>query len=86
MNPLIPFFVVTPLAGAFLIMIAGRFIKESDKYLTSLILLFLAIHYHVYTNRYFINWFPASYFIYRQIVTYGGKGIKTDDGKKKKNQ
>jgi multicomponent Na+:H+ antiporter subunit D len=43
MNPLIPFFVVIPLAGAFLIMIAGRFIKESDKYLTSLILLFLAI-------------------------------------------
>ncbi len=43
MNPLIPLFVVTPLAGAFLIMIAGRFIKESDKYLTSLILLFLVI-------------------------------------------
>lgn len=43
MNPLIPFFVVTPLAGAFLIMITGRFFKEIDKYLTSLILLFLVI-------------------------------------------
>jgi multicomponent Na+:H+ antiporter subunit D len=43
MNPLIPLFVVTPLAGAFLIMITGRFLKEFDKYLTSLILLFLAI-------------------------------------------
>jgi multicomponent Na+:H+ antiporter subunit D len=43
MNPLIPFFVVIPLAGAFLIMITGRFLKEFDKYLTSLILLFLVI-------------------------------------------
>jgi multicomponent Na+:H+ antiporter subunit D len=43
MNQLIPFFVITPLAGAFLIMITGRFLKEFDKYLTSLILLFLAI-------------------------------------------
>ena len=43
MNPLIPFFVIIPLAGAFLIMIIGRFFKEFDKYLTSLILLFLAI-------------------------------------------
>jgi len=43
MNPLIPFFVIIPLAGAFLIMITGRFLKEIDKYLTSLILLFLAI-------------------------------------------
>jgi multicomponent Na+:H+ antiporter subunit D len=42
MNPLIPLFVVTPLAGAFLIMIVGRFIKEFNKYFTSLILLFLA--------------------------------------------
>jgi len=42
MNPLIPLFVVTPLAGAFLIMIIGRFIKEFNKYFTSLILLFLA--------------------------------------------
>lgn len=41
MNPLIPIFVVTPLAGAFLIMITGRFFRESDKYLTSLILIFL---------------------------------------------
>jgi multicomponent Na+:H+ antiporter subunit D len=41
MNPLIPLFVVTPLAAAFLIMIAGRFIKEFNKYFTSLILLFL---------------------------------------------
>ena len=43
MNPLIPIFVVTPLAGAFLIMITGKFIKGFDKYLTSLILLFLTI-------------------------------------------
>ena len=43
MNPLIPLFVVIPLAGAFLIMIIGRFIKEFNKYFTSLILLFLVI-------------------------------------------
>jgi multicomponent Na+:H+ antiporter subunit D len=43
MNPLIPFFVVLPLAGAFLIMIIGRFIKEFNKYFTSLILFFLVI-------------------------------------------
>jgi multicomponent Na+:H+ antiporter subunit D len=43
MNPLIPFFVVTPLAGTFLIMITGRFLKEFDKYITLLILLFLTI-------------------------------------------
>jgi multicomponent Na+:H+ antiporter subunit D len=42
MNPLIPLFVVTPLAGAFLIMIIGRYIKEVNKYFTSLILLFLS--------------------------------------------
>jgi multicomponent Na+:H+ antiporter subunit D len=42
MNPLIPLFVVIPLAGAFLIMIIGRFIEEFNKYFTSLILLFLA--------------------------------------------
>ena len=43
MNHLIPLFVVAPLAGTFLIMITGRFLKGFDKYLTSLILLFLAI-------------------------------------------
>jgi len=42
MNPLIPLFVITPLAGAFLIMIIGRFIAEFNKYFTSLVLLFLA--------------------------------------------
>jgi multicomponent Na+:H+ antiporter subunit D len=42
MNPLIPIFVVAPLAGAFLIMIVGRFVKEFNKYFTTLILLFLA--------------------------------------------
>ncbi|MEI6048389.1 MAG: proton-conducting transporter membrane subunit [Bacteroidota bacterium] len=42
MNPLIPLFVITPLAGAFLIMIIGRYVKEFNKYFTSLILLFLA--------------------------------------------
>ncbi len=43
MNPLIPLFVVIPLAGAFLIMILGRFISIFSKYFASLILLFLAI-------------------------------------------
>ena len=33
MNPLIPLFVVIPLAGAFLIMILGRFLSEFNKYL-----------------------------------------------------
>jgi multicomponent Na+:H+ antiporter subunit D len=52
MNPLIPFFVVIPLAGAFLIMIIGRFIKEFNKYFTSLILLFLAgiSFYYLFTT------------------------------------
>jgi multicomponent Na+:H+ antiporter subunit D len=43
MNPLIPLFVVIPLAGAFLIMILGRFIKDFNKYFASLVLLVLAI-------------------------------------------
>jgi multicomponent Na+:H+ antiporter subunit D len=43
MNPLIPLFVVIPLAGAFLIMILGRFISELNKYLASFILLILVI-------------------------------------------
>ena len=53
MNPLIPLFVVTPLAGAFLIMIIGRFIKEFNKYFTSVILLFLACisFYFLFTYR-----------------------------------
>jgi multicomponent Na+:H+ antiporter subunit D len=42
MNPLIPLFVVIPLAGAFLIMIIGRFYEEFNKYFTSVVLLFLA--------------------------------------------
>lgn len=42
MNPLIPLFVVIPLAGAFLIMILGSFIRHLNKYLASLVLLFLA--------------------------------------------
>jgi multicomponent Na+:H+ antiporter subunit D len=41
MNPLLPLFVVTPLAGAFLVMIVGRFVKDFNKYFTSLVLLFL---------------------------------------------
>ena len=41
MNPLIPLFVIIPLAGAFLIMIIGRFIEEFNKYFTSLVLLLL---------------------------------------------
>jgi multicomponent Na+:H+ antiporter subunit D len=42
MNPLMPLFIIIPLAGAFLIMIIGRFIREFNKYFTSLLLLFLA--------------------------------------------
>ena len=48
MNPLIPLFVVIPLAGAFLIMIIGRFIRELNKYLTSFILLFLCLYKHLF--------------------------------------
>lgn len=43
MNPLIPLFVVIPLAGAFLIMLLGRFFSELNKYLASLILFILTI-------------------------------------------
>ncbi len=43
MNPLIPLLVVIPLAGAFLIMILGRFIRHLNKILASLVLLLLAI-------------------------------------------
>jgi multicomponent Na+:H+ antiporter subunit D len=43
MNPLIPLFVIVPLAGAFLIMILGRFFSEINKYLASLILLILVV-------------------------------------------
>jgi multicomponent Na+:H+ antiporter subunit D len=43
MNPLIPLFVVIPLAGAFMIMILGRFIRELNKYFASFILLILVI-------------------------------------------
>ena len=43
MNPLIPLFVVTPLVATFLIMIVGRFVKDFNKYYTSLTLLFLVI-------------------------------------------
>jgi multicomponent Na+:H+ antiporter subunit D len=43
MNPLIPLFVVIPLAGAFLIMILGRFVGGLNKYLATLILLTLAV-------------------------------------------
>jgi multicomponent Na+:H+ antiporter subunit D len=43
MNPLIPLLVVIPLAGAFLIMILGRFIRHFNKVLASLVLLLLAI-------------------------------------------
>lgn len=42
MNPLIPLFVAVPLAGAFLIMIAGKFLKDINKYISLTVLLFLA--------------------------------------------
>jgi formate hydrogenlyase subunit 3/multisubunit Na+/H+ antiporter MnhD subunit len=41
MNQLSPIFVVVPLAGAFLVMILGKFFRDINKFLTSLILLFL---------------------------------------------
>ena len=41
MNPLIPLFVIIPLAAAFLIMIIGRLIRDFNKYFTSLVLLLL---------------------------------------------
>lgn len=43
MNPLIPLFVTIPLAGAFLIMIFGRFTGVLSKYFASFILLVLVI-------------------------------------------
>jgi multicomponent Na+:H+ antiporter subunit D len=43
MNPLIPIFVAVPLAGAFLIMILGKFFRNINKYIASLLLLFLLI-------------------------------------------
>ena len=42
MNPLIPLFVAVPLAGAFLTMILGRFIKAIPRYMALAVLLFLA--------------------------------------------
>jgi multicomponent Na+:H+ antiporter subunit D len=41
MNPLIPLFVIVPLAGAFLIMIFGKLFKDLNKYISLLVLLFL---------------------------------------------
>lgn len=43
MNPLLPLFVVVPLAGAFLIMIFGRAIRDLNKYIASFFLLFLVV-------------------------------------------
>lgn len=43
MNPLIPLFVVIPLAGAFLVMILGKYLKNLNKYLTCSVLLILAV-------------------------------------------
>ncbi len=43
MNPLIPLFVVLPMAGAFLIMILGKFIHGLSRYFTSAILLILVV-------------------------------------------
>jgi multicomponent Na+:H+ antiporter subunit D len=41
MNPLIPLFVIVPLAGAFLIMIFGKLFRDLNKYISLLVLLFL---------------------------------------------
>lgn len=43
MNPLIPLFVAVPLAGAFLTMIFGKFVKNLNRYIGLIVLLFLAI-------------------------------------------
>ena len=43
MNPLIPLFVIIPLAGAFLIMIIGKFLSGFGRYFTSAILLSLVV-------------------------------------------
>jgi len=43
MNPLIPLFVAVPLAGAFLTMILGRLLKDLNKYISLLVLLFLSV-------------------------------------------
>ena len=42
MNPMMPLFVIIPLAGAFLIMITGRFSKVINKYLALVVLALLA--------------------------------------------
>ncbi len=42
MNPLMPLFVVIPLMGAFLVMLAGRFTREAGRYISPLVLLILA--------------------------------------------
>ena len=44
MNPLIPFFVAVPLAGAFLTMILGRFTTHISKYLATVVLLFTHLY------------------------------------------
>jgi multicomponent Na+:H+ antiporter subunit D len=41
MSPLLPLFVVIPLIAAFLIMIIGRFVREFNKYFTSLVLMLM---------------------------------------------
>jgi multicomponent Na+:H+ antiporter subunit D len=43
MNPLIPLFVIIPLAGAFLTMIVGKFLSGFGRYFTSTILLSLVV-------------------------------------------
>lgn len=43
MNPLIPLFVAVPLAGAFLTMILGRFLRDAGRYTGLLVLVFLAV-------------------------------------------
>lgn len=43
MNPLIPLFIIVPLAGAFLIMILGRFVNHINKVIASSLLLFMVI-------------------------------------------
>jgi multicomponent Na+:H+ antiporter subunit D len=60
MNPLIPLLVVIPLSGAFLIMIIGRFIRDFNKYFTSLVLLILAV-----VSFYFLFTTGEKIFVYK---------------------
>jgi multicomponent Na+:H+ antiporter subunit D len=60
MNPLIPLIVVIPLAGAFLIMIIGRFLEDFNKYFTPVVLLILT-----FISFYFLFSTGEKIFVYK---------------------